>query len=619
MRTEDGDLIYRCLNGETEAFGFLVDKYRESVYGLAYAMLIDFDDAEDITQEVFITAFKKLRSLKKWDSFRLWMYTITINACKMFLRKKLKKPDREYLEDKDIETLEKPSVDTYREDSDWKSLNESLYEALNSLPEMYRQVLSLYYLSEMTSKEISESLVISPMTVLQRLNRARAMLKKEMLEMMTETFENHKLAGGFTFRILEAIKRAKIQPITNTNGVPWGISLATCIMFAIFGINPNFNNPVQNNVSIGNLLSGESKVLEFGEIPVNITKIADNQIISKGNGDGVNPAKIQNAMFMAPQGEVGWSQKADMDSPRLGHGVCAVNGKLYAFGGNSGVKLVTTLDEYDPKLNKWIKKLDMPALALFGYTTLNGKIYIIGGGGINDADLTTNYEYDPSSNTWTKKADMPTGRTMLSIAEANGKIYAIGGMNEAGWLDVVEEYDPSTDKWAKKADTPNNLIRFPPVASANNKIYVFGGDEGNGLAQTVYEYDPIADAWRQKDSKMSTPRTYMSACELNGKIYLIGGCNEEGANVNAITTVEEYDPILDAWEKKEDMPTKRMYGAATSLDGKIYVVGGSQKRENWFYTSIVSTVEEYTPEGWQSKSVSSTGKLPTKWGAEKKK
>jgi RNA polymerase sigma factor (sigma-70 family) len=625
MRTEDGDLIYRCLNGEPEAFGFLADKYKESVYGLAYAMLLNFDDADDVTQEVFITAFKKLRSLKKWDSFRLWLYSITRNACKIFLRSKLKRPDREYLEDKDTEILEKPSLDAYREDSDWQSLNESLYEALNSLPEMYRQVLSLYYLSEMTSKEISESLVISPMTVLQRLNRARALLKKEMLEMMTETFDKHKLAGGFTFRILESIKRIKIQPTTNTNGVPWGLSLAVGIMFAILGLNPNFNNPAQNNVSIENSLSGESRVLEFGEISVNITRIADKSVMSKatGNGDGINPTKIQNTMFMAPQGEGGiWSQKADMDTPRLGHGVCAANGKLYAFGGfepvNGTPTFMSTIEEYDPKLNKWIKKLDIPDLAWFGYTALNGKIYIIGGQNLNNGALTTNYEYDPLSNTWTERAKMPTGRAFLGVTTVNGKIYAIGGWVgwNVDWTAVVEEYDPLADKWTIKANKPNPTGSFS-VASANNKIYVFDGCDNNGPMQTVYEYDPMADVWKRKDSKMPTFRASMSACELNGKIYVIGGCDD---NVNSMTTIEEYDPILDSWEKKEDMPTKRMLCAATSSDGKIYAVGGCQKIENGSYASVVSTVEEYTPEGWKAQSVfSPKGKLPTTWGAEKKK
>ena len=60
MRTEDGYLIHKCLNGEKEAFGFLVDKYKTSVYAFAYSLLWNFHDAEDITQEVFLKAFRKL-------------------------------------------------------------------------------------------------------------------------------------------------------------------------------------------------------------------------------------------------------------------------------------------------------------------------------------------------------------------------------------------------------------------------------------------------------------------------------------------------------------------------------------------------------------------------------
>ena len=73
MRTEDGRLIRRCLDGEPEAFGFLVDRYRESVYAFAYSRLGNFHDAEDVTQEVFIKAYQKLRSLRRWDSFHAWI------------------------------------------------------------------------------------------------------------------------------------------------------------------------------------------------------------------------------------------------------------------------------------------------------------------------------------------------------------------------------------------------------------------------------------------------------------------------------------------------------------------------------------------------------------------
>jgi RNA polymerase sigma-70 factor (ECF subfamily) len=58
MRTEGGQIIHKCLNGEPEAFGFLVDKYKESVYAFAYTRLRNFHDAEDVTQEVFINAYR---------------------------------------------------------------------------------------------------------------------------------------------------------------------------------------------------------------------------------------------------------------------------------------------------------------------------------------------------------------------------------------------------------------------------------------------------------------------------------------------------------------------------------------------------------------------------------
>jgi DNA-directed RNA polymerase specialized sigma24 family protein len=71
MRSSDGYIINKCLNGEPEAFGLLVDKYRMSVYALAYTKLKNFHDAEDIAQEVFIKAYRNLHTLKRYDSSAL--------------------------------------------------------------------------------------------------------------------------------------------------------------------------------------------------------------------------------------------------------------------------------------------------------------------------------------------------------------------------------------------------------------------------------------------------------------------------------------------------------------------------------------------------------------------
>ena len=73
-------------------------------------------------------------------------------------------------------------------------------------------------------------------------------------------------------------------------------------------------------------------------------------------------------------------------------------------------------------------------------------------------------------------------------------------------------------------------------------------------------------------------------------------------------------PVLDTWTKRADMPTGRFGLSISEVDGKIYAMGGTQ---TWMPVPI-KTMEEYTPEGWQSSSaVSPQGKLPTKWGEVK--
>jgi RNA polymerase sigma-70 factor (ECF subfamily) len=97
MHTEDGYFIHRCLNGETESFGFFVDKYRESVFAFAYSKLRNFDDAEDVTQDVFLKAYRNLRTLRRWDNFAIWLHSITNNLCLDWLRTKAKRSEKRKL------------------------------------------------------------------------------------------------------------------------------------------------------------------------------------------------------------------------------------------------------------------------------------------------------------------------------------------------------------------------------------------------------------------------------------------------------------------------------------------------------------------------------------------
>ena len=106
MRTEDGRIIYECLNGDSASFGLLVDKYKASIYALAYSRLHNFHDAEDVAQEVFLKAYRNLRTLRRWDSFLVWIRSMTINLCKNKIRAQSRRPDGESIEDQKTWVLE---------------------------------------------------------------------------------------------------------------------------------------------------------------------------------------------------------------------------------------------------------------------------------------------------------------------------------------------------------------------------------------------------------------------------------------------------------------------------------------------------------------------------------
>jgi len=615
MRIEDGHIINKCLNGEPEAFGFIVDKYRESIYAFAYTKLRNFHDAEDITQEVFIKAFRKLKTLKSWDRLPAWLYAITTNLCKDWIRDKSKRPDQDFVEDKDPKILESNSINSYREGL----IIDLLYDAIDSLPEIYRQVLVLHYLGDMNSFEIAEFIGMSPGSIRERLSRARTLLKKEMLEMVTTTLEEQRLKAGFTFNIVEMVKNIRINPVSTTNGLPWGLSLATGILITILSLNPYISQSTQLNTFSGSPLLSESRVLKVGEIPVDVVKTSETTFLSsnKGNKDGgkLKMPDQQNAFLMAPKAEGDtWVQKANMPTKRSAPSV-VVNGKIYAIGGfPSDIGMLPTVEEYNPKADKWIQKKDMPtSRSGLGLCEINGKIYAIGGYGAGANALSTVEEYDPDKDKWTEKAEMPTARWCLSTCVVDKKIYAIGGWNGAILLSTVEEYDPKEDKWTKKAEMPTARDRLA-TSVIDGKIYAIGGATRTGIQPAVANvevYDPTTDTWTKKND-MPTARGALCSAVLNDKIYVMGGM----ANLqSAYSIVEEYDPATDIWTKRKDMPYVWVFMSASVVDDKIYLIGGFIPGLELGFCSVV---EEYTPDT-STFNIFSKGKLPSTWGEKKQK
>ena len=608
MRTEDGHLIYQCLNGDSTAFGLLVDKYKASIFALAYAKLGSFHDAEDATQETFIKAYQKLRALKRWDKFAAWLHTIASNICKNWKRRQFSQPDREYLADQNRELLDRLSMGAYRQDATL----EVLHEALAALPETYRQVLTLHYLGGLSCREIAQFLLTTPHAVEMRLSRARAQLKKEMLDMMNATFAARRLQPAFTFRVVEALKRTQIQPTAQTTPLALGLSIASGLVIVWLSFTASLEPLHTIGRLIGSALPTKAQVTEHGAIPVDAIEITTATILSadKGEGDlGKKPThRVLNAF--APAGREGkWEEQADMPGAKAAFATGVVDGKIYLIGGERGGIGMSELEAYTPTTGVWERKADMPTeRAHLAASVVDGIIYAIGGSHSHNLVVTVFSvveAYDPRRDTWTRKAKMPTKRTFLSTCVVNGQIYAIGGTEEIPGirgLNIVEVYNPATNSWQERSPMPT--ARSVLAASVvDGVIYAIGGYNDQGVLPTVEAYNPATDRWTRK-ADMPTPRANLSTCVVDGKIYAVGG----NRNADALATVEIYDPATDTWSTGDEMPTARVQLAVSAVDGFIYAFGG--RGVDKFPTAAVEVFDT----GFRDQAVNPQGKFPTVWG-----
>jgi N-acetylneuraminic acid mutarotase len=216
---------------------------------------------------------------------------------------------------------------------------------------------------------------------------------------------------------------------------------------------------------------------------------------------------------------------------------------------------------------------------------------------------------DASENEWASMAPMPTARGGLGVAVVNGKIYAIGGVDNDTQLAVNEEYDPATDTWRTREPMPTARSGFA-IAVYQSKIYVIGGTVGTGenvgFTGVTEVYDPATNTWAIKTS-MPTPRSDLCANVVNGTIYLIGGKDywEDGPLYRQLDVNEVYDPVSDSWTTETRMPVSVFGYASAVVDGKIYVFGGARQISEEFNNLISGSstqVYDAINHTWSSKA-----------------
>ncbi len=182
--TAEKDLFYikQILSGKVNDYAMLVNKYKDMVFTLSLSLLQQKEEAEDVSQDIFVKVFKSLHKFQNRSKFSTWLYRIAYNECISRLRKKKEKLVS-------IQEIENSCLTEIQNSEDnWKykeNRRNELKKALQKLPEPDRTIILLHYYEALSIEEIALITALTKSNVKIRLFRTR----KKLHDMLINTFE----------------------------------------------------------------------------------------------------------------------------------------------------------------------------------------------------------------------------------------------------------------------------------------------------------------------------------------------------------------------------------------------------------------------------------------------
>jgi RNA polymerase sigma-70 factor (ECF subfamily) len=185
MDTVSPSLVARARAGDVEAYGELFRRTHRGIYNFVRQMVHDADDAADLTQEIYVRAYKGLKTLRADEAFLVWLHRIALNV----VRDAQKHNVQTTVSLDDSADGDDPSP-RIADIPDWsqeperivlaEATQEAVRQAVRSLPEIHRSVVTMHHLEGMEVTAIAQVLGVSPGTVLSRLARARETLRRKL-------------------------------------------------------------------------------------------------------------------------------------------------------------------------------------------------------------------------------------------------------------------------------------------------------------------------------------------------------------------------------------------------------------------------------------------------------
>ena len=241
--SEDAHLVRLGLQGDRDAFGRLVTRYQSPVCALAYSACGNISQSEDLAQEAFIIAWRKLSDLKEPEKFKFWLFGIARNLINNTARKQTRNPlasagplDEELTVPAPVPNPDGHAISKEEEEILWRSLEQ--------IPEAYREPLVLFYRQHQSIEQVAATLEVSEEAVRQRLSRGRKLLQEQVLAFVEGALARTNPSQAFTLAVLTMLPHMATVGSSAARGVAGKAAASAGLLATIKGLFAKFLPPV---------------------------------------------------------------------------------------------------------------------------------------------------------------------------------------------------------------------------------------------------------------------------------------------------------------------------------------------------------------------------------------
>ena len=193
MAWTDEELVARSIGGDLDSFNQLVVRWERPIYALAYRVIGREEDARDVCQETFLRAFRAIRGFKGQAKFSSWLYRITLNLCRDWMRRERRAPIAQAPEGVDLIELaaEREVGETVEDLISRRELTQTVARAMAGLPEEQRTAIILKEYHGLTFQEIADLIDCPLSTVKTRLYQGLTVLRRQLAQAGIEHGHDH--------------------------------------------------------------------------------------------------------------------------------------------------------------------------------------------------------------------------------------------------------------------------------------------------------------------------------------------------------------------------------------------------------------------------------------------